>query len=359
MTDQNMNHQGRDVLYQVVYGSKLYGTNTPTSDTDLKSVYLPLIDDLLLGKKLVATKSRVDEHGVPVPDKDSMPERGVENEYIPFQTFVRDFVRGQTYAVEIAWAVVANGPSAPDRTSRREYELLLEMVSLFANSEVYSMVGFAQKQTLDYVHRGERLNEALRIRDVVREVITRAAWKQNANKLRLDTPLAFCENELAIDFIIRCTNLEEGVTVNNNRSLRTLELNGRSYTESTELAHLDKQLTKLVESYGDRTNAAAVTDVDYKSLSHAVRVYQQSIELLDHGRITFPRSNAAELLLIKQGKQDHEVTKALLKKLDAEVLEKMKTTKMQPRTPELEAAAERWLLSALRELYDLDQTASA
>ena len=355
--DQNMNHQGRDVLYQVMYGSKLYGTSTPTSDTDLKSVYLPLIDDLLLGRKLVATKSRVDEFGVPVPDKQSMPDRGVENEYIPFQTFVRDFVRGQTYAVEIAWAVVANGPQAPDEVSLREHEILLTMVNLFANSEVYSMVGFAQKQTLDYVHRGERLNEALRIRDVVREVISRSAWKQDKNKLRLDTPLQFAENELAMDFIIRCTNLDEGTTTNNNRVLRTLELNGRSYAETTELSHLDKQLTKLVEAYGDRTNAAAVTDVDFKSLSHAVRVYQQSIELLDHGVVTFPRPNAAELLSIKQGKADLEYVKSELKRLDAEVLEKMKTTKMRPRTPELEAQAEQWLLSVLRELYGLGRTA--
>src|SRR5664279_214291 len=109
MNELDTNVEGRDVLYQVTYGSKLYGTSTPTSDTDLKSVYLPAIDDLLLGKKLVATKTRVDEHGVKVPDKDSMPDRGVENEYIPFQTFVRDFVRGQTYAVEIAWAVMAQG----------------------------------------------------------------------------------------------------------------------------------------------------------------------------------------------------------------------------------------------------------
>jgi hypothetical protein len=224
------------------------------------------------------------------------------------------------------------------------------MIELFANSEVYSMVGFAQKQTLDYVYRGERLNEALRIRAVVRKVFNENAFHEQS-KVRLDTE-AITGGPI-FDVIKERTGLEEATTVNNGRVMRTLELNGRSYVETTELSHLDLQLTKLIEGYGTRTNAAAETDVDYKSLSHAVRVYQQSIELLDHGTITFPRPNRDELLFIKQGHQAPEVTKQLLKDLDAEVLAKMKTTQVRPRTPALEAAAEEWLLARLRELYVL------
>jgi hypothetical protein len=343
------NLEGRDVLYQVTYGSKLYGTSTPTSDTDLKSVYLPAIDDLLLGKRLVATKTRVDEHGVKVPDNDSMPDRGVENEFIPFQTFVRDFVKGQTYAVEIAYAVLADGPSAPTRQSEYEFEMVEDMIEFFGNNEVYSMVGFAQKQTLDYVYRGERLNEALRIRGVIEDVMNKF---DNSNEVRLDTVNSVTHVSL-FDEIKAKTGLEESTTTNNNRVMRTLELNGRSYVETTTLLHLSHQLQKLIDGYGERTTMAAQTDVDYKSLSHAVRVYQQSIELLDHGMITFPRPNAAELLFIKQGKQELEFTKELLKELDAEVLVKMKTTKVRPRTPQLEARAEQWLLARLRELYVL------
>ena len=141
--------QDPDVLFQVVYGSRLYGTSTPTSDTDLKSVYLPPIDDLLLTKRQVAFKTRVDERGDPVPDGLSMPDNGVENEFIPFQTFVRDFVNGQTYAVEIAYAILKDGPSAPDKLSVFEYNTVVDMINKFGNNEVYSMVGFAMKQTFD------------------------------------------------------------------------------------------------------------------------------------------------------------------------------------------------------------------
>lgn len=341
-----------DVMFQVKYGSKLYGTNTPTSDTDLKSIYLPAIDDMLLGKKMSIFKTRVDVNGVAVPDKDPMPDNGVENEYFPFQTFVRDFVNGQTYALEIAWAIYYNGPEAPDFQSQREYNIVLEMIAKFGNSEVYSMTGFAQKQTLDYVYRGERLNEATVLLNIIVELTKNVG---TAVVPRMDT--SWSETETYLDELARRTGLSIGSTVNNNRTLRTLELNGRSYTETTTFEHVVQQLQKLVVSYGVRTNAAAKADVDFKSLSHAVRVYQQAIEILDTGKLTFPRKNAAELLTIKQGRADLEAVKVQLKTLDAEVLAKLETSTVRKKTPELVAQSEQWLLQVLRELYDLGRTA--
>jgi hypothetical protein len=41
--------------------------------------------------------------------------------------------------------------------------------------------------------------------------------------------------------------------------------------------------------------------VDWKALSHAVRVGEEAIELLATGKITFPLRNAAYILAIKQG----------------------------------------------------------
>jgi hypothetical protein len=343
----NTNFEGRDVMFQVTYGSKLYGTSTPTSDTDLKSIYLPALDDVLLGKRLVATKSRVDANGVKVPDDASMPDGGIENEYIPFQTFVRDFVNGQTYAIECAYAILKDGPSAPTAHDAWEFSIVEEMVSKFGNNEVYSMVGFAMKQTFDYVRRGERLNEATKVLTELRSI---AAEYVNGFEPRLDS---VSDDETVLDVLARRTGLPIGSSVNNNRTQRTLELNGRSYLESTRLDHIIEQVQKLVKQYGERTTRASETDVDYKSISHAVRVYQQAIEILDTGKLTFPRWNAAYLLEVKQGKRDLEEVKDLLVLLDNDVQAKMLTSTVRKKTPELVAEAEQWLLSKLQELYDL------
>lgn len=305
---------------------------------------------MLLGKRMSSTKERVDAEGNKLPDEASMPANGVETEYVPFQTFVRDFVRGQTYAVEVAYAVLAMGPSAPDPVSVFEYELLVQLVEQFGNADVYSMVGFAMKQTFDYVKRGERLNEALAVQKVLRELSD-----GQSPDLRLDDN--WSPSEKYFDVVVRHTGLATGTTVNNNKAMRTLELNGRQYLETTRFDHLLEQLNKLVKSYGDRTNAASTQKVDYKSLSHAVRVYQQALELLDTGKLSFPRPNVDQLLAVKQGRMDLEDVKALLVQLDAEVQEKLVTSTQRRRTPELEAAAEQWLLGALRALYDLPPSA--
>jgi predicted nucleotidyltransferase len=347
----------KDVLFQVTYGSRLYGTNTPTSDTDLKSVFLPAIDDLLLGRKLGTSKTRVHSDGSPVPDKSSMPDNGVEHEYFPLQTFVRDFVQGQTYALEMAWAVLANGPDGHTLQAAREHELMVELVEKFGNCSVYSMVSFAMKQTFDYVKRGERLEQARELLDVLNvcmEMFDCLDAMDPGSYLnpRLDTVLP--DGEKLLHKLSRETNLELGTSVNNNRAFETLKLNGREYLETTAVSHLVLAVQKLVSEYGERTNRAAKEVVDYKSLSHAVRVYEQALELLDTGRLTFPRPNADYLRSVKQGLVPLEEVKARLLELDEEVLAKQESSTQRRKTPELVEASEEWLLTKLRQLYLLD-----
>lgn len=339
----------KNVMFMVPYGSRLYGTSTPTSDTDLKAIYLPNIDDVLLGKRMSSTKARFDANNVKITDDSlPMPANGVEIEFIPFQTFVRDFVQGQTYAVEVAFAIMTAGLEALDPQSIFEYRMVVEMLSKFTNAEVYSMVSFAQKQTFDYVRRGERLNHLEAVEAALAKAMKHFEEKEMP---RLDSRIGASQ---VLDVVAVETGLKTSVSVNNNKSQRTLELNGRSYLESTRLDHILEQVRKQIRKFGVRAQAAAEADVDYKSLSHAVRVYQQSIELLDTRLIKFPRRNAAELLMIKQGQANFEEVKVLLQKLDDEVLAKQKTTTLQPKTPELVAQAEEWLLSVLRSLYNLN-----
>ena len=336
-------------MFKVVYGSKLYGTSTPTSDTDEKVVFLPSLEDMLLGKKLQIYKERFDAEGNRIGDGFTMPDNGVETEYFPLQTFVRDFVNGQTYALEIAFAF-ANGP-APGYGSDKlhAYLLVRDLVRKFSNAEVYSMVGFAMKQTFDYVRRGERLNAAKAVLEVVDKYL---ADQVPGTERRLDT---LVNDVPLLDRIAQDTGLETEMMLNGRKPQNSLKLNGRNYLESTTLEHFRDQVVKIVKQFGDRSNAAAETDVDYKSLSHAVRVYQQSLELLETGNITFPRPNAEFLLSVKQGKEDLEQVKRLLIALDDEVQEKIASSTMRKKTPELQAEAEAWLKEELLALYNIKE----
>lgn len=342
------------VLSTVTYGSKLYGTNTPTSDTDLKVVYLPDLSDLIMLRKPKIFKNRFDANNNNITDPTTpMPDNGVEVEYFPLQTFAMDFVAGQTYAVEMVYAII-NGPEDVSQITpfgaTTGFKVFCEMMAeQFSNREVYSMVGFAAKQTMDYVTRGERLNDAKAVRDAIYAAYDMCAEK-DLEKIRLDRELG--TGVTVLDFVSMTSNLKIGSSENNNKMIRTLELNGRSYLETSSLAHVLRAVDKLITGYGERSTRAAESSVDFKSLSHAVRVYEQAIELLDTGSLTFPRPNAADLLAIKRGKADLDAVKDRLRTLDNEVREKMLTSTVRERTPELLEQFDKWLLANLQSLYE-------
>lgn len=338
-----------NILFTVQYGSKLYGTSTPQSDTDKKSIYFPSLENLLLGKRLEVHKTRVDAEGNNVPPTSPMPDNGVENEYISIQTFVKDFLGGQTYAQELAYAVIGK---YKDEVSPFAYNFVSDMVSQFKNAEVMAMVGFARKACFDYSKRAERMNSAVSLRNslcVLKDKILESQKVYGHTQLRLDS---LFEGKPILDWAAEETGLQIG-EINNNKIMRSLEMNGRSYGESSDLITLINALNKQIDKYGVRVFLAADIDVDYKSISHAIRVYQQSIELLETGTITFPRPNAAFLLSVKQGKEDPEVVTKLLNDLDEQVKVKLETTSLPRKSQELVAQSEKWLSSILLAHYNL------
>ncbi len=136
--------------------------------------------------------------------------------------------------------------------------------------------------------------------------------------------------------------------------METLKLNDREYPETMDLEQLTLVISKLVGEYGSRSNKTAEMAIDTKSLSHAVRIYEQAFELLTEGKISFPRHNASYLLNIKLGKVDINEVRVRLLALKEQVAEAQKNSALLPaKTPELEARFNIWLLTWLRKLYDL------
>jgi hypothetical protein len=286
-----------------------------------------------------------------------MPDLGTETEYVAFQTFCRDFLNGQTYALEVTFAACGNG-TAP--------EWMQQLLERFLTCNVASMAGFAMKQTFDYVHRSARLEKARALVKVlelaqdnikaINDDIDLRVGQQSmvlATRLpyRLDTVV---HGEKMIHTVARAAHLELGTTVNNGREMETLKLNGREYLETTDLTHLMIAVEKLVDSYGDRSNRAAEMSVDLKSLSHAVRVYEQAVELLTVGKITFPRVNAAYLLAVKNGQLDSEEVKARLLELETQVQGLQANSELLPeKTDALQADFDEWLLWWIESLYGL------
>jgi hypothetical protein len=75
-----------------------------------------------------------------------------------------------------------------------------------------------------------------------------------------------------------------------------------------------------VNEYGQRALQAERNEgIDWKALSHAVRVGREALELLQTGKITFPLSCVAEILSIKRGELTYEKVAKTIDELLIEV----------------------------------------
>jgi hypothetical protein len=86
------------------------------------------------------------------------------------------------------------------------------------------------------------------------------------------------------------------------------------FTASVKLAA--EIYTRIYENYGDRARQAQSNEgVDWKALSHAVRVGHEALELLSTGKITLPLPIAPLLLDIKQGRLPYQEVSDQIEKL--------------------------------------------
>lgn len=93
--------------------------------------------------------------------------------------------------------------------------------------------------------------------------------------------------------------------------------------------------------------------VDWKALSHAVRITEQVLELCSTGKMTFPRPNADFLRDMKNGKMTLEEATDYLNIQFVKVDDAVANSVLRTRTPELDEEFEKWKVKELSALYGL------
>ena len=74
--------------------------------------------------------------------------------------------------------------------------------------------------------------------------------------------------------------------------------------------------SRIYDNYGQRAKLAQTNEgIDWKALSHAVRVANEALELLATANVTFPLPNAAHILEIKRGLLPYDDVASEIEKL--------------------------------------------
>lgn len=310
-------------IVRIKFGSHLYGTATPASDLDFKSVFVPPARDILLQRvRATITNQRPKAGG----EKNVAGE--IDEEAYSLQRYLGLAAEGQTVALDVLFAPRWSMPDNPlpewREIERNRHRLVTRKSAAF--------LGYCRQQANKYGIKGSRVAAA---RDALALLAGGLADLGTTAKLgeiagSIDKLASYSEHMDVLDI--------EGATDVHGvkRSVRHWEVCNRKmpFTQTIKSAH--EVMRRIVDEYGHRARQAESNQgVDWKALSHAVRVGRQAIELLASGAVTFPRPEALHLTAIKLGQLPYQAVAEEIENLLAEV----------------EAAAER---STLQDAADTD-----
>lgn len=126
-------------LFTVTKGSRLYGTETETSDTDLCTVFLPDLAEVLTGTVQKRSRRRTHADGSPLSAGEPSGPGVVEIDFVPLTIFATSYYGGSFDARETAFSLLSDPNSPPEAR-----ELVSDLVARFTTANIGNFVAKAQ-----------------------------------------------------------------------------------------------------------------------------------------------------------------------------------------------------------------------
>jgi len=147
-----------NLIVRMVFGSHLYGTNTPESDKDFKGVFMPTKEQIYLGK---IPKCYSEQTG---DDKSKNTKEDTDTEIYSLHYFIKLACEGQTVALDMLHA-----PLDMRTYSSPLWHRIIFNRSKFYTKNMKAFVGYARRQAAKYGIKGSRLDAAKNVLDFIFE----------------------------------------------------------------------------------------------------------------------------------------------------------------------------------------------
>lgn len=280
-----------EVIVKTIFGAQLYGTNTPNSDTDYKTVFIPSLRDLLLkGPYDYIDNSTGEQHK-------KNTKNDIDDKWYSLMKFIDLAKKGDMMATD-----VLHTPASMTVESSVAWELLREYRDAFYQKGMVTFLeqAYVRKQVAKYGFKGSRLNSAQKMIGYldnlpksmkIREVFHMPGFREMVEK---DESMS----------------LEKAPVLKQDGTLEeVLTVVGKRFMGGEKCENVQRIMNRFVDSYGERAKLAATSEgVDWKAVSHALRACYQYQELFSEGDITLPlpRHVAQHVLAVKLGQMSWE-----------------------------------------------------
>lgn len=321
-------------IVKMLSGSIVYGTNSPSSDRDVKGIFLPTLQDCAL---LRAPKN-ITHHTNQGEGKNTKDD--VDSEMFALQEFLRLACEGQTVAIDML--------HTPDQfiiDISNWWMIIRENRHRFYTKNMKAFIGYARTMAQKYAVRADRLNTALEVLKVLKE--SPIAKAENfGNGPVVSIRLSDIWDKLP-DLPHTMKYIHEENTAITDK--RVYDVCGRKLPINITVEYAASIIQNLVDDYGKRVRAAQTSEgVDTKAISHAFRVGLELKEIITTGDLVFPLKDAEWLKKIKYGEiKFSEGLGAQLEDLIDEVEELAKNSNLP------EKADRKWADNFILKCYNL------
>lgn len=289
----------------MVFGSHMYGLNTPNSDMDYKGIYLPELDELLLG---TAAKNISHSTG----DDNSKNGAGdIDDDWYSLAEFIKLATKGETVALDMLHVNPDLVAVEIDPEYGWIWEHLVSIRELFYTKNLKAYMGYVKRQAAKYGLKGSRIS-------AMRDSIEFLEGMPKGEYPLSDVWDKLPENEYANK--IELAQEKTGV-VN-----RFYEVNGKKYQDTNTTEYVLDRVQKALAGYGARALLAEKNEgVDWKAVSHALRAGYQLRSILKNGSFAYPLAETEFLRNVKNGDCDYktevsDVLESLVEEIDELVL---------------------------------------
>lgn len=273
------------LLFLTSFGSKLYGTNTPSSDTDYKGLFLPTLEDVL-------TKEDARHYTFSTGASDSKNTSEDTDVQLWSLGYWLDLLKkGDTNALDLFFAMFSEHQ---EKFFDEQFE---NVIKSFVPSDFFDLksnkafVGYTMHQAKKYGLKGSSVGL---LKDTLSFLKQRVTKEMLENDVRLGTLF----QELLKRFEDKSLFFEKEMPQG-----KMLFVLGKGFDSSLRLSEALERLQTTYDKFGHRAKEAEQNNgVDWKAVSHAFRCLLQMEEMLETGFLQFPLKDAPFLLDVKQKK---------------------------------------------------------
>ncbi len=273
-------------IVRMKFGSHLYGTSTPASDVDFKSVFIPSAHDILMQ----TVPGTIHEGRQKTAGEKNLPG-DVEEEKISIQKFLHLAADGQTVALDMLFAPAKMIEPPENAITWTFWNDIQENRRKLLSRKSTAFVGYCRQQANKYGIKGSRIAAVRKALEVIDDGIAKHGHLEPLGMMQAEI-----EQACGLHSSIKANTLPHG------QQQVYWEVCGKSLPLDASLKNAREIMARIMDAAGSRSLQAEKNQgVDWKALSHAVRVGYQALELLETHHITFPLPDAKKILAIKLG----------------------------------------------------------